>query len=285
MEIPKRDSFEQLGKEKSKKKRAKWAIVNQDSPWTSFMLQGCSANILSYGIDNSADLQASNIRFGSKEPEVKVTYQGQSLDCYWPLVGRFNVYNCLAAMAVALSQNLPVELVVNYMSKIAFVRGRLQPVNNCLGLQIYVDFAHSDDALLNVLATLKEIQTRSGRLIVVFGCGGDRDHFKRSKMAEACERYADLCIVTSDNPRSEDPQKICEEIIVGFSKPDIYQIELDRKVAIQRAIEIAHPDDIILIAGKGHETYQVFAHKTIKFDDYKVAADVCTQLASCPLLI
>lgn len=276
----KRKLFEQLDKEKTKKKRAKWGIVNQDSPWTPYILQGCSANILSYGIDNQADLKASNIRLEQQGTRALVTYQGKSLDCYWPLVGRFNVYNCLAAMAVALSQNLSLELINSYMSKMAFVRGRLEPVNNDLGLQIYVDFAHSDDALLNVLATLKEIQSKSGRLIVVFGCGGDRDRAKRPKMAEACERYADFCIVTSDNPRSEDPNSICEEVIKGFSKPGIYQVELDRKTAIQKAVEIAQPKDILLIAGKGHETYQIFAHKTIEFDDCKVATDACAQLAS-----
>lgn len=281
----KKKLFERLGNEKSKKNRAKWAIVNQDSLWTSHMLQGCSANILSYGIDQPADLRASNIRLEQQGTKVLITYQGQSIDCYWPLVGRFNVYNCLAAMSVALTQNIPLDLVANYISKIGFVRGRLQPVNNSLGLQIYVDFAHSDDALLNVLATLKEIQMQSGRLIVVFGCGGDRDRSKRPKMAKACESYADLCIVTSDNPRSEDPNRICEEVISGFSKPDVYQIELDRKAAIQRAIELARPEDIILIAGKGHETYQIFAHQTIEFDDCKVAADICTQLTSRSLPI
>lgn len=279
----KRKLFECLEKEKSKKNRAKWAIVNQDSPWTSHMLQGCSANILSYGIENPADLQASNICLAQQGTKAQVTYQGQSIDCYWPLVGRFNVYNCLAAMSVALSQNVPLELIASHMPNIAFVRGRLQPVHNCLGLQIYVDFAHSDDALLNVLATLKEIQNQSGRLIVVFGCGGDRDRTKRPKMAEVCESYADLCIVTSDNPRSEDPNQICEEVIAGFSKSSTYEIQVDRRAAIQRAIEVAHPDDIILIAGRGHEAYQVFAHKTIEFDDCKIAAAICAQLASSSL--
>lgn len=274
----KRKLFEQLGKEKSHKINTKWAIVNQDGPWTSYMLKNCAANILTYGIDNPADLKASNIRLEKQRTQALITYQGKSVDCQWPLVGRFNVYNCLAAMAVALSQNVPLEIVNDYMSKMTYIRGRLQPVNNHLGLQIYVDFAHSDDALLNVLATLKEIQTKKGRLIVVFGCGGDRDRSKRPKMAEASERYADFCIVTSDNPRSEDPNRICEEIITGFSKPGIYQVEVDRKMAIQKAIEIAQSEDIILIAGRGHENYQVFAHKKVEFDDCKVAADICAQL-------
>ncbi len=275
--------FQMLGKENSKKRKDKWAIVNQDSPWTPYMVEGCSANILSYGIENRADLQASHISLEQQGTRVKLTYQGQTIDCYWPLVGRFNVYNCLAAIAVGLSQQICLDRIVNYMSQVSFIRGRLQPVKNCLGLKIYVDFAHSDDALINVLETLKEIQTKKGRLIVVFGCGGDRDRSKRPKMAQACEHYADLCIVTSDNPRSEDPQQICEEIISGFSKPGIYQVELDRKAAIQKAIEQALPNDMILIAGKGHEAYQVFAHKTIDFDDCKVAADICTQLASSHL--
>lgn len=269
----KRKLFERLGKDK-------WAIVNQDSAWTPYMLQGCSAHILSYGIDRPADLQASNICLQQDGTQAKVAYQGKTLNCYWPLVGRFNVYNCLAAMAVVLSQNISLEAIADQISQMRCVRGRLQAVNNCLGIKIYVDFAHSDDALLNVLATLKEVQPPSGRLIVIFGCGGDRDRSKRPKMAQACEKYADLCIVTSDNPRSEDPQQICREIVAGFSTSKIYQIELDRRAAIQKAIELACPDDLILIAGKGHETYQIFAHQTIEFDDCKVAADICSQLAA-----
>lgn len=272
--------FEKLGREKSKKKRAKWAIVNQDSPWTPYMLQGCSANVISYGIENPADLQASHIRLEKQSTRANVAYQGQSINCYWPFVGRFNVYNCLAAMAAMLSQNIPLEAVAGHLSEVAFVRGRLQPVPNQLGMQIYVDFAHSDDALLNVLMTLKEVKMPSGQLIVVFGCGGNRDRSKRPKMAEVCEEYADFCIVTSDNPRTEDPHQICAEIISGFSNQRIYRIELDRKAAIQKAIEIACSEDIIVITGKGHEAYQVFANQTIEFDDCKVAADICTQLAA-----
>lgn len=268
--------FRQLGWETSKKKHPKWAIVNQDSPWTPQLLQGCSVNILTYGIDTPADLQASHLSFEQQKTRAKVTYQGKTIDCCWPLVGRFNVYNCLAAMAVVLTQNIPLETIVEYMNQLPAVRGRLEPVKNQLGLKIYVDFAHADDALKNVMETLKGLQT-NGRLIVVFGCGGDRDRTKRPQMAKVCESYADFCIVTSDNPRTEDPHKICEEIIQGFTKREIYQVEIDRRTAIQRAIAIASSDDIILIAGKGHETYQIFAHKTIEFDDCQVAADLCAQ--------
>jgi UDP-N-acetylmuramoyl-L-alanyl-D-glutamate--2,6-diaminopimelate ligase len=275
----KKQLFHSIEKENSKKKTTKWAIVNQDSPWTSHMVEGCSANILSYAIDHPADLQASHICLEQQGTRAKLTYQTQIVECYWPLVGRFNVYNCLAAIAVGLSQKIPLELMANHLSQIPPIRGRLQSVDNCLGLKIYVDFAHTDDALVNVLKALREIQVVSGRLIVVFGCGGDRDKFKRPKMAKACEDHADFCIVTSDNPRSEDPNKICDEIVAGFTKAGRYHVEVDRKAAIEKAIELAHQDDMILIAGKGHETYQIFAHQTIEFDDCKVAADSCARLA------
>jgi len=152
------------------------------------------------------------------------------------------------------------------------VPGRLELVPNPLDLKIYVDFAHTDDALMNVLECLQEIKKR--RIITVFGCGGDRDRTKRPKMAQVCEEYSDVSIVTSDNPRSEDPSAIVKEIIQGFCKNN-YIVELDRRNAIQKAIDLAEPDDLILIAGKGHEAYQVFAHKTIEFDDRKVAAQIC----------
>lgn len=270
--------FQQLGKTNCGKKTAKWSIVNQDSPWTPHLLRGCSANIFTYGIDNHADLQASQILLEQDGTRAKLTYQGQTVDCFLPLAGRFNVYNCLAAIAVGITQGIPLDLILGCISQFSFVRGRLQPVKNQLGLKIYVDFAHTDDALINVLETLKEIQNEEGRLIVVFGAGGDRDKTKRPKMAQACERYAHHCIVTSDNPRSEDPRKICDEVIAGFTKSNRYEVELDRRAAIQKAIEQADPNDIILIAGKGHEAVQIFAQQTMEFDDCKVAEDICAQL-------
>lgn len=285
----KKKIFERLGKEKSGKKSLKWAIVNNDSPWTPRVLEGCSANTFTYGISNFADLQATRIELEEQGTQVQLTYQGQKFECYWPLIGHFNVYNCLAAMAVLLCQQVPMNSIVNWMHKIPFVRGRLQPVENCLGLKIYVDFAHKENALMNVLQTLKNIlhirkkaaKNSKGRLIVIFGCGGDRDRSKRPQMARTCENYADFCIVTSDNPRTEDPKKICEEIISGFSKKDFYQVIVDRKMAIERAIEMAQPEDILLIAGKGHETHQILNTQTIEFDDCQVVAEICKRKGKC----
>lgn len=272
--------FDQLGKQSSNKKMEKWAIVNQDSPWSSYMTKDCEANILTYGIEKFADLQATEIVLESHGTKAKICYQGQTKDCFWPLVGRFNVYNCLAAMAAVLVQGIAFERVVKRMSEIPFVRGRLQPVKNKLGLNIYVDFAHTGDALANSLQTLGNIISERGKLIVVFGCGGDRDPLRRTEMAKAGELYADICIVTSDNPRSEDPKKICSDIMSGFAKPDRHIVELDRTIAIKRAIEMANHNDIILIAGKGHESYQIFADRTIEFDDCQVATQICSELSS-----
>lgn len=269
--------FRTLGEQQSKKNDAKMAILNSDSPWMSRMIDGNRTLQMTYGIDSPCDLRASAIRLGRHGTEAALTYQGKTLPCQWPLIGRFNVYNCLSAIGVALFKGLHLEEIIDKMLALPAVRGRLQPVMNELGLKIYVDFAHSDDALLNVLQTLNELKT--DRIITVFGCGGDRDRSKRPKMAAVSEQYSDMTIVTLDNPRSEDPESICQEIIKGFRRKDAYLVELDRRSAIKRAIEMATEKDIILIAGKGHEAYQIFAHKTVEFDDCKVAAEICSQLA------
>lgn len=268
--------FRQLGKEGSRKQFPRWAVVNYDDPWTPKMVEGCQSEILTYGLGEGADLRALEIALERTGTRAKVVYQGVSYDCFWPLAGRFNVYNCLAGMAVGLIKGVPMVDLIEKMKKLPPVRGRLEPVTNELGKRIYVDFAHSDDALKNVLETLNEV--KKGRIITVFGCGGDRDRSKRPKMAAICEAYSDISIVTSDNPRSENPQKICEEIVSGFKHTKSYLVEVDRRLAIKQAIELCGPQDIVLIAGKGHETTQIFAHQTIKFDDVEVARTICHQL-------
>lgn len=256
----------------------KTAIVNIDNPWYFRMLEGCQANVLTYGLSSNADLSAKGITLTSKGTTLTLSYQGQQVPLRWPLVGQFNAYNCLAATAVGLVRGIPLKDIAEIMSSAPSVPGRLEIVPNALDLKIYVDFAHTDNALANVLESLQELKT--GRIIVVFGCGGDRDVTKRPKMAHVCEQFADIVIVTSDNPRSENPEEIIRQINQGFTKKDDYLIEIDRSNAIEKAIDIANPDDIILIAGKGHEPYQIFAHKTIEFDDRKVAAGICHKKAA-----
>jgi len=270
--------FRNLDPNRKKKKRrtVKSAIVNVDSPWHQAIAEGCQADFITYGIENQADLTASDIEMTSTETKLNLHYQGKMIPCRWSFIGRYNLYNCLSAIAVALSQEKTLEEVANAMQFIPPVPGRLEPVPNNQGYKIYVDFAHSDDALLNVFSCLKEL--KKGKLITVFGCGGDRDRSKRPKMAEVCEKYSDMSFVTTDNPRKEDPIGIIRDIIQGFKSLDSYMIESDRREAISKAIDMATPNDIILIAGKGHEQYQIFAHQTIEFDDRIVAKELVEEL-------
>ena len=275
--------FRSLGPSKRKKAHPfpKVAVVNADSPKHKKILEGCQAAVLTYGIDGDADLKAENIVLTPSGTKMTLCHQGKRVDLSWPLVGRFNTYNCLAAVAVGLTRKYPLEKIVGTLEDAPFIPGRLEVVPNPLDLKIYVDFAHSDDALLNVLQCLQEFKT--GRIITVFGCGGNRDAAKRPKMAKVCQEFSDLAIVTSDNPRNENPDEIIRQIVAGFSKRDSYLVETDRYAAISKAIDLATPDDIILIAGKGHEKLQIFAHKTIEFDDREVSLEICRK--KCATLI
>lgn len=274
----KKKLFTELGKpnKKLRKKHVKTAIANIDSPWGERILEGCQAKKLTYAIEGKADLRAASIQMDGMATLFNLEYQGLSIPCKSPLIGRYNVYNVLAAVAVLLSQGIPLQKIAPYIATFSPVPGRLEPVPNPLGLKIYVDFAHSDDALTNVLECLRELRPR--KLVTIFGCGGDRDQTKRPKMAKACEEGSDFCIVTSDNPRSEDPAAIANQVIKGFKRTDSHAVELDRYAAIQRAIKEATAEDIILIAGKGHEPYQIFAHKIVEFDDRKAALQICQNL-------
>jgi UDP-N-acetylmuramoyl-L-alanyl-D-glutamate--2,6-diaminopimelate ligase len=185
-----------------------------------------------------------------------------------PLIGGFNVYNSLGALAGAAALGVDLRAAVKALSDAPSVPGRLQPVPVKRQFRVFVDYAHTDDALSNVIKSLRDLNPR--RLIVVFGCGGNRDRAKRPLMAAAVERLADWAIITSDNPRKEDPEAILEEIKAGF-RGNQYEAILDRREAIYRAISLAQPRDIVLIAGKGHETYQEFADHTIPFDDLAIA--------------
>lgn len=263
-------------KKKKIKNNARLAVINADCPWHHKIVEGCKSPILTYGVLSNADLRATEIELFDSKTHFKVSYRGKTVPVSWPVIGRFNVYNCLAAISIGLAREVPLDQIVEIMQSPPSVKGRLQAVPNPLNLKIYVDFAHSDDALVNVLECLKEL--KKGRIITVFGCGGDRDQTKRPKMAQAAEEYSDFSIVTSDNPRSEDPNDIIMQVVKGFKSTESYSVELDRRNAIQKAIELADTDDIILIAGKGHETYQIFAHKTIEFDDAKVAMQICQEI-------
>lgn len=258
------------------------AILNGDSPWLPTIQAGCEAQILTYSIETPSDLRAEDIHFDPQGTHFSVSEGGQKVHFTTPMAGRFNLYNALAMLAVGKARGMSLPLLQPHLASFCPVPGRLEPVANSLGLRIFVDYAHTEDALRNVLVCLKEV-TR-GRLINVFGCGGDRDRLKRPHMGAISEEIADVSIVTTDNPRSETPESICAQVVKGFRYPERHHVELDRRKAITRAIQMMRPDDVLLIAGKGHETRQVFAHQTIDFDDRLVAAEICKDKACVSVL-
>ncbi len=225
-------------------------------------------SVITYGLSQRADFRASNYRAEFSGTSFQLDARGRSYLVRVPLIGRFNVSNSLAALAAATSLGVSLRDAVLSLGKAPQVPGRLEAVPAKRQFQTFVDYAHTDDALLNVLKTLRELSPR--RLICVFGAGGDRDQAKRPLMGRVADQNADFSIITSDNPRKEDPLAIIESIKKGFLS-DRYEAVPDRAEAIARAIALAQPRDIVLIAGKGHETYQEFADHTIPFDDLQVA--------------
>ncbi len=247
------------------------AILNADDPWAPFF--HCSAKILTYGTGQKALLQASGIELSSQGLRFDVQFGNQRASIASRLIGKFNVYNLLGALGVGLTFDLSLEESIHYLEDCAAPPGRMCPVPNSLAISIFVDYAHSPDALHNVLTTLNQLKTR--RIITVFGCGGNRDRTKRPQMGRIVESLSDLPILTSDNPRSEDPLLIAEEVARGMQSRPL--IELDRYKAIEKALYFAEPGDIVLIAGKGHEKVQIFAHETLVFDDFAVANELAKK--------
>ena len=260
--------FTELAQQKKKQKPV--AIINIDDRYGGQLLGKIDKNIsvITFGMSARADFRASNYRTEFGGTSYQLDARGKSYLVRVPLIGRFNVANSLGALAAANALGLSLREAILSLGKSPQVPGRLEAVPAKRQFQVFVDYAHTPDALLNVLKTLRELEP--ARLIVVFGCGGDRDRQKRPLMAEAVDRNADLAIITSDNPRKEDPNAIIAEVEKGF-RSDHYEKIPDRAEAIKRAIELARPRDIVLIAGKGHENYQEFADHTVPFDDMQVA--------------
>lgn len=245
------------------------AIVNGDSPWSLMMKSECPT--WTFGIDAKVDIMAQNIQFNEHGSNFTVTFEAQTEVFQIPLMGRFNVYNALGTIGVGLHLGATLKQIAEILKTFQTAPGRLEKVPNDRGIWVFVDFSHSGPALENVLSALKEVARK--RIICVFGAGGNRDPLRRTQTAEAAEKYADVAIITSDNPRKEDPQTICNQILAGFKDSSKAELILNRKEAIGRALAIAEKEDIVLIAGKGHEKVQIFAHQTIPFDDVQVARE------------
>ena len=265
----------------------KWVILNADDPEFDFFMGHVDSSYITYSVKgNKADMRATNIETGPDGSKfTMVTPLGEE-KIELKLPGEHNVANALCAAALAMGSGVDVGTVKRGLEAATFTPGRLEPVENDRGIRIYVDFAHTPDALDNVCPICKKLTreidddgnvVREGKLVVLFGCGGDRDKSKRRPMAETVCRYADKIVVTMDNPRTENPEAIIEDIKPGLSSSIETEIETDRKKALKIALDMAESGDVLLIAGKGHETYQIIGTERVPFDDRVIIREYLSQ--------
>jgi UDP-N-acetylmuramoyl-L-alanyl-D-glutamate--2,6-diaminopimelate ligase len=251
-----------------------WAVLNADDPVSKTMEpQDSAARTIWYGLTEKAELRAENIVSGFNGLAFDVTWKSLRAKVESPLLGRVNVSNILAALGAGLSYGLDLEAMASSVAACRAVPGRFEPVDQGQSFLVAVDYAHTDDALRNAIQTARSLAT--GKVITLFGCGGDRDRTKRPLMGMAAAELSDFVVLTSDNPRSEDPLSIMNDAMVGLRRFDTRHVaEPDRRKAIQLAIQEAQPGDVVLLAGKGHETYQILKDRTIHFDDRETAREV-----------
>lgn len=301
----KRKLFSDVLRESEKSRR--FAVTNDDDPKGEVIVEGVSTPTLHYGLTSRSSVTADGIRLTFEGLSCRVKTPQGEFQVHSKLIGKHNLYNILAAVAAGLGLGLSLEILKEGIETVRGVPGRLERVENDKGIHVLVDYAHTADALERVLAALRALQMegeatvacaqreqRRGRIITVFGCGGDRDRTKRPRMGEAVGRLSDLSILTSDNPRTEDPLAIMEEAEVGLRQLGLrqwpngmgrawreergYWKHPDRREAIRMAIRLAEPSDIVLIAGKGHEPYQIIGKDRLPFDDRLEARKALEEL-------
>ena len=268
-------------------KRRRFAVTNHDDPRGEEIVKGIDLPIVRYGLSPSCDLFADQVNFTFEGLSCRIRTPNVEFTLHSRLIGEYNLYNILAATSAGMAMGLPWETLKEGAEGLEGVSGRFEKVENQRGIHVIVDYAHTHDALERVLLGLKGILGGSthngGKVITVFGCGGDRDRTKRPLMGEVAGRYSDLSILTSDNPRTEDPLAIMDEVEKGLKSPPLAKWQKseisswrskkgylkipDRREAIQIAIQLAQPFDVVLIAGKGHEDYQIIGKEKIPFDD------------------
>jgi len=248
-------------------------VINADDSWGRRLLAEVEAPKISYGLQAGDEFRAEKLELSSRGTTFMIETAKKSWMCHSPLIGRFNVANVLAAFAVARHLGVEMESLLAEITHFQPVPGRLQRVPNQRKIHIFVDYAHTPDALEKVLAALREC-AGSGRLLTMFGCGGDRDRKKRPEMGRIAQCYSDLVVVTSDNPRHEDPEGIIADILAGMTASSAVIVEQDRRRAIAAVIAAGRPGDLILLAGKGHESYQQVGDEKFPFDDVRVVEEV-----------
>ena len=255
------------------------SVINADDSYgveLTQRLERDGARVVRYGVKSDADVTARNAEFSLDGMRFKLRTPAGEREFHSPLVGPPHIYNTLAAVASGLALGYDLDVITRALEKCTGAPGRFERVPHDKDFAVVVDYAHSDDALLNVLRTAREVT--KGKIITVFGCGGDRDGSKRAPMGEAAGSLSDVVILTSDNPRTEDPEKILADAEVGIQKTGKpYRKIADRRAAIRQAIAEARSDDLVLIAGKGHEDYQIIGREVFHFDDKEVAREALGQ--------
>lgn len=246
-------------------------VVNKDDARSGYIIENARCrNTITYGINQDCDLKASNIILNEDGVKFDVNYGGMEEHVDLPIPGEFSVYNALTAIGCCMAENIPLDLAVDGLHSAKGVKGRIEIVRTPgTNYTVIIDYAHTPDGLLNVINAIRGFA--KGRIVTLFGCGGDRDASKRPIMGKIAGELSDFCIVTSDNPRTEDPEKIIKQVVEGVKQTDCdYEVITNRFSAIEYALDHAKKNDIILLAGKGHETYQVLGKDTIKFDEREI---------------
>jgi UDP-N-acetylmuramoyl-L-alanyl-D-glutamate--2,6-diaminopimelate ligase len=253
-------------------------VINSDSPWGQKLISELPGQALIFGFNKKADVYPIQIKFTLQGITANINSPEGKIEITSPLLGKANLYNILTAVSLALALEIPVQFIEQGTASLQGIPGRFEKIPNNLGIHLFVDYAHTDEALRNLLETIRDIS--SSQIILVFGAGGDRDNSKRSRMGEVAGKTAHWTIITSDNPRSEDPMDIISDIEKGIKKTGTkkYQIIPDRRKAIRKAISMGKKGDYVLIAGKGHEKIQIIKDKVIPFDDVQVAKDEAKKI-------
>jgi UDP-N-acetylmuramoyl-L-alanyl-D-glutamate--2,6-diaminopimelate ligase len=250
-----------------------FTITNIDAPYSPLFLKKSQAVTLTYSLESEADFTFSKNTSRINGINGKLIYREKVYDFHSLLSGKFNMQNLLAAVALCHQLNIPMVYILNALREILPPPGRLQEIPQLNAPRIFIDYAHTPDAITNALNSLKELLPENGRLVAVFGCGGNRDKTKRPLMSQAAESMADFSILTTDNPRNEDPSAIIKDAEKGFRDASNYKIIVDRQEAIEYALKNFTYDDIIAVLGKGHEDYQEIKGKREPFDDAKIVRD------------
>ncbi|WP_125152214.1 UDP-N-acetylmuramoyl-L-alanyl-D-glutamate--2,6-diaminopimelate ligase [Clostridium rectalis] len=258
-------------------KNSKNSIINIDDKYGNRVIKDCANKKYTYSIDNKSDFQAYDIEMHSRGVEFTVKFADKEVRFNLNIPGRYNIMNALGSALACLNEGIGIDKVKKGLEDMVGVPGRCEIVTKSykLGYEVIVDYAHTPDGLENILRTAREFT--KGRLISVFGCGGDRDKTKRPIMGQLGSILSDIAIITSDNPRTEEPLDIIEDIKSGIKK-DNYMLVENRRDAIKKAMEIAQKDDVIVVAGKGHEDYQILKDKTIHFDEREIIEEIIEEL-------